>query len=205
MHDKVKWYYVMLMELINIVCIWNTSAISIMSMVITTTKTLYTITNAYPNFNGGLVIPPTKLWHWWVITSHIQHSGCDYLSMVVFKGTLKCGLTKTMFAITICGDHYGDAIMGTMASQITSLTIVYSAVYSVADQRKHQSSVSLAFVRGIHRRPVNSLHKWPVTRKIFPFDDVIMSKFSINQWHDICCRCVILHIISIKYSVNKVE
>ena len=67
--------------------------------------------------------------------------------------------------------HYNDVIMGTLASQITSLTIVYSIVYSDADQRKHQSSASLAFVRGIHRRPVNSPHKWPVT---FPFDDVIM-------------------------------
>ena len=63
--------------------------------------------------------------------------------------------------------HYGDDIMGKMASQITSLTIVYSAVYSGADQRKHQSSSSLAFVRRIHRGPVNSPHKWPVTRKMF--------------------------------------
>ena len=64
--------------------------------------------------------------------------------------------------------------MDTMASQSTSLTIVYSTVYSDADQRKHQSSASLVFVRGIHRGPVNSTHKWPVTRKMFPFDDVIM-------------------------------
>ena len=64
--------------------------------------------------------------------------------------------------------------MGMMASQITSLTIVYSTVYSGADQRKHQSSASLAFVRGFHRGPVNSPHKWPGTRKMFPFDDVIM-------------------------------
>ena len=71
--------------------------------------------------------------------------------------------------------HYSDVIMGTMASQITSLTIVYSIVYSGTAQRKHQSSASLAFVRGIHRSPVNSPHKWPVTRKKFPFDDVIMS------------------------------
>ena len=49
--------------------------------------------------------------------------------------------------------------------------------YSGTDQRKHQSSASLAFVRGIHRRPVNSPHKWPVTRKMFPFDDVIMPWF----------------------------
>ena len=59
-------------------------------------------------------------------------------------------------------------------SQITSLTIVYSTVYSGADQRKHQSPASLAFVPVIHRWPVNSPHKWPVTRKMFPFDDVIM-------------------------------
>ena len=64
--------------------------------------------------------------------------------------------------------------MGVIASQITSLTIVYSTVYSDADQRKHQSSASLAFVRGIHRRPVYSPQKWPVTRKMFPFDGAIM-------------------------------
>ena len=70
--------------------------------------------------------------------------------------------------------HYDNVIMGAMASQITNLTIVYSTVYSGADQRKHQSSASLAFVWGIHWGPVNSPHKWPVTRKMFPFDDVIM-------------------------------
>ena len=48
-------------------------------------------------------------------------------------------------------DHYIDVIMTTTASQITSLTVVYSIVYSGADQRKHQSSASLAFVWGIHR------------------------------------------------------
>ena len=70
--------------------------------------------------------------------------------------------------------HYSDVMTGEMASQITSLRIFYSTVYSGADQRKHQSSASLAFVRGIHRWPVNSPHKWPVTGKMFPFDDVIM-------------------------------
>ena len=72
--------------------------------------------------------------------------------------------------------HYSDVIMGAMAYQITitSLTIVCLTVYSGADQRKHQSSASLAFMRGIHRWLVNSPHKWPVRRKMFPFDDVIM-------------------------------
>ena len=71
-------------------------------------------------------------------------------------------------------DHYSDVIMNTMSSQITSLTIVYSTVYSGADEKKHQSSASLAFVNGIDWWPVNSSHKEPVTGEMFPFDDVIM-------------------------------
>ena len=56
-----------------------------------------------------------------------------------------------------------DTIMSTMASQITSLTIFYSIVYSGADQRKLQSSALLAFVQGIHRWLLNSPHKGPVS------------------------------------------
>ena len=63
--------------------------------------------------------------------------------------------------------------MSTMVSQITSLTIVYSTIYSGTD-KKHQSLASLAFVGGIHRWPRNSPHKRPVTRKTFPFDDFIV-------------------------------
>ena len=69
---------------------------------------------------------------------------------------------------------HNDVTEGAIASQITSLTIVFSTVYLDIDQSKHQSSASLAFVRGIHRRSVNSPDKGPVTRKMFPFDDVIM-------------------------------
>ena len=83
---------------------------------------------------------------------------------------------QLIFKMSFADLHYGDVIMSVIASLITSLTIVYSSVYSGADQRKHQSSASLAFVRGIQRRPMNSLHKGPVTRKMFPFDDVIMNK-----------------------------
>ena len=82
-----------------------------------------------------------------------------------------CNFAKIM-AVKLL--HYTDVRMGAMGSQITSLTIVYSTVYSGADQRNHQSCASLAFVRGIHRGPVNSPHKGPVTRKMFPFDDVII-------------------------------
>ena len=81
------------------------------------------------------------------------------------------------------GSHYNYVRMGTMASHITSLTIVYSTVYSGAAQRKHQSSAPLAFVWGIHRGPVNSPHNWPVTRKMFPFDDVIMSDRK-HRWYN---------------------
>ena len=70
-------------------------------------------------------------------------------------------IRQTVFII-----HYTDVIMGAIASPITSLTIVYWTLYSGADQRKHQSSMSLTFVRGIPRWPVNSPHKWSVTRKM---------------------------------------
>ena len=75
--------------------------------------------------------------------------------------------------------HYNDIIIRAMASQITSLMIAYSTVYSGADQRKHQSSAPLSFVRGIHRGPLNSPHKRPVTREMFPFGDVIMVQGNI--------------------------
>ena len=71
-------------------------------------------------------------------------------------------------------NHYCDVIMGAITSQITSVTTIYSTVHSDADQRKNQSSASLAFVRGIHRRPVNSPHKCPVMRWMIPFDNGIM-------------------------------
>ena len=82
--------------------------------------------------------------------------------------------------------HYSDVIMSAMASQITSVSIICSTIGSGVDRRKHHSSGSLAFVQGNHRRPVNSLHKGPVTRKMFPFGNVIMSIGS-NVKH--ICNC----------------
>ena len=72
--------------------------------------------------------------------------------------------------------HYNDVIISVMASLTTGFSIVYSTACPGANQRKHQSSASLAFVGGIQRWPVNSPYKEPVTRKMFPFDDVIMKK-----------------------------
>ena len=70
--------------------------------------------------------------------------------------------------------HYSDVIISAMVSQVTGISIVSSTVGSDGDQRKYQSSMSLAFVRGIHQESMNSPHKRPVTRKRFPYDDVIM-------------------------------
>ena len=79
--------------------------------------------------------------------------------------------------------HNSDVILGAIASQITSVSIVNSTLCSGADQRKHQSSASLAFVRGIHRSPVNSPHKGPVMRRMFPFDDIITRNKKPNPSH----------------------
>ena len=95
----------------------------------------------------------STLWNLYI--SHILH--CNDSIEMLFQCT---------------SDHYRYIIMGVVASQITSLTIVYSTVYWGADQRKHQSSASLAFVRVMW--PVNSPHKWPITPNMFPFDDVII-------------------------------
>ena len=83
-----------------------------------------------------------------------------------------------------------------MVSQITSLTIKFSTVYSGTYQRKHERYASLAFVRGIHRWPANSPHKGPVTRKMFAFDDVIMVihvHYSCNNW----CRRLGIQLINL--------
>ena len=77
--------------------------------------------------------------------------------------------------------HYSDVSMSAMAYQITGVSIVYSTVCSGANERKHQRSASLAFVWGIHRWPVNSPHKWPASRKMFPFDDVIRDN-DFTEW-----------------------
>ena len=105
------------------------------------------------------------------------------------------GYLDHVISIVDCTHHYSNVIISAMASQITVVFSVYSTVCSGADQEKHQSSASLAFVRGIHRGAVNSPHKWPVTRKknsICPFDDVIMlcnmpgMPYIVLCWNALC-------------------
>ena len=110
-----------------------------------------------------LLSPPHSLL-FFLFLDDVSGRGCDpVLPPCSYTHTHTRGRARTHAL------HYGDVIMGTMASQITSFTIVYSTVYSGADQRKHQSSTLLAFVRGIHRWPVNSPHKWLITQKMFPW------------------------------------
>ena len=90
---------------------------------------------------------------------------------------------------TSVGVHYNDFIITTMASQIAASRL-FTQPFIMRRSKKHQSSASLAFVRGIHRWPVNSPHKGSVTRKMFPFDDVIirtaicLCEFTVNFRRD---------------------
>ena len=136
-------------------------------------------------------------WDWWFdmpsrsLWRHCngfrqEQEGPDWWYLNIFF--IKCTIDifhrhrTCLFAKTVQMVHYRDVIISAMASQITSVSIVYSTVRSGEDQRKHQISASLAFVRGNHRRLVNSPHKWPVTRKMFPFDDVIMIYWLLFMW-----------------------
>ena len=113
-----------------------------------------------------------------VAYTHICHSYISWcIPFMSWLSYANCYICLDFLAL----DHYDDVIMSAMASLITSLTIAYSTFYSRADQMKHQSSASLAFVWGNHRWPVNSPHKGPVTRKMFPFDDVIMASITLSK------------------------
>ena len=108
----------------------------------------------------------TAVWHDYQVINAVIHYVYGPLGLNPLHGTRVlvfsraitwCLLRLCVFTLRIDNDarciqnHYIDAIMTTMSSQITSLTVVYSTVYSDADQRKHQSSASLAFLWGNHR------------------------------------------------------
>ena len=120
--------------------------------------------------------------------------------MVTHKSIKKyccLSINPALFIVYNISHHYSEVIMSAMASQITSLMLVYSTVYSGPDQRKHRSSASLAFVWGFHWWLVNSLHKGPVMRKMFPFDDVIMYKLVV-----LCCWYIIsCHWNAVQYNM----
>ena len=86
---------------------------------------------------------------------------------------------------------YNDVIMTVMASQIPASRLFTQPFIQGADRRKHQSSAPGAFVRGIRRWPVNSPHKWPVTRKMFPFDDIIMRIICVLRFFLLSAGCCV--------------
>ena len=139
------------------------------------TKTIQTIPcrKCHSNFSGA-----TELTHWplrnlngfWKLILLL------YLLLSWQVSTEVDSSTPQIIYFVDISQYYSDVIMSGMVSHITSLTIIYSTVYSGADQRNHQSTVSLAFVWGIHRWPVNSPHKGSVTRQMLLFDDVIMAR-----------------------------
>ena len=82
--------------------------------------------------------------------------------------------------------HYNNVIMSPVSSQITSVLMVCSTVYSGVDLRKHQSSMPLAFMRGIHRWPVNSPHKGPVTWKMLSLMTSSCSEIILKDIGEVC-------------------
>ena len=94
-----------------------------------------------------------------------------------------------MCLVSLLWTHYNDVIMGAMASQITSLAIVYSTVYSGGDQRKHQSSASLDFVRGIHRwqmaNNAENVSIWCRHNVIILWQGALPSVDYIRSWHNL--------------------
>ena len=127
------------------------------------------------------------------IYQHLQFSFRSYLLKQLILRRLINRAAERLLSFKFT-KHYCDVIMSAVSSQITDVSIVCSSVCSGADQRKHQSSASLAFVMGIYRWPVDSLHKGPVTRKTSPSDDVIM------WWMTWCCLLVVLQLNCISRS-----
>ena len=121
----------------------------------------------------GLPYPNKALQH-----RHVIRNYSLYFFQTLFKISWKYVHTFSVILLPeklFISNHYNDVMMGAMAFQITSLTIVYSTVYSRQKSKKTSKLHVTALVRGIPRWPVNSPHKWPVMRKMFPFDYAIMS------------------------------
>ena len=93
-----------------------------------------------------------RILHW--ILDLIKRTYGKFFNNGVFPTCVTIMFKQLVFYHSYACSHHSDVIMSAMASPITSVSIVCSAVYS-ANQRKHQSSASLAFVRGIHRWPHN--------------------------------------------------
>ena len=116
--------------------------------------------------------------------SQIMHNNntCTLPNKAIYPAF--CLKVYNIHRVTKHVQHYNDVIWARWRLKSPASWMFTQPFFQGADQRKHQRSASLAFVRGIHRWPVNSPHKGPVTRKMFPFDDVIMKRRqSMPQTH----------------------
>ena len=128
---------------------------------------------------------------WWGTRIFRHYQGNPWEHVCRDRDDVSTSWYRTTEISDILSKHFSEVIMGTMASQITGVSVVHAIVCSGVDQRKHQNS--LASVRGIHLWPVNSPHKRPVTRNIFPFDYVIM----FMRWRWFLVWCVVWHLVCI--------
>ena len=150
---------------------------------ICTYATPYSISNsALKGCNTAGNVPEMQVQMAYITYLHWNFSDISLTSLSDLKIVLlarlhvkKNGIPARSIVRIIVFFSYNDVMMSAVESQIAGVSIVYAAVCSGADQRKHQSFALLAFVWGIHRWPANSLHKGPVMRKMFPIDDVNMS------------------------------
>ena len=88
-------------------------------------------------------------------------------------------ISSDIFHQLICREescHHNGVIMGAIESQIISLTIAYSIIFFRRRSKKTSKLRVTGLCAGNSPGTVNSPHKWPVTRKMFPFDDVIVSQ-----------------------------
>ena len=134
----------------------------------------------------------------WIVSGKQRDVFAFHIIRTNRYNTRICGwiLTQISVPVTLMGDEWGNDVMSRVITEHHTLRWRHNGHDIVSNHqphdcllsrlfrhrsRKHQSSASLAFVWGIHRGPVNSPHKWPVTRKMFPFDDVIMRLYSTTH------------------------
>ena len=140
-----------------------------------------------------------------ICIAYLYYIYCIVLSMSV------CGhaMCAHMCVYKRANKQYNDVIMSALASKWPAPQLFTQSFIQGTDQRKHQSSASPAFVWGIHRWSVNSPHKRPVTRKMFPFADVIMKKGRREQANKHPMRSYIsyssIHIFSSRSFIHWVD
>ena len=176
------------MQTIETPVIWNAIALILTSLQYDTQAHVVASSSAAAD------LPINEAFKFYMLQKYVRRSSLAHGWWIVFKGfNLRCfhiiaphywpfarGIHPRAVGIfwepRSFSPHLRPLLLTLQWGDCVSNHQPHDCLLKAADQRKHQSSASLAFVRGIHRRPVNSPHKGPVTRKTFPFDDVIMKE-----------------------------